>query len=911
MPANNVASNDKVGKLNTNSEHDVDYGVKYIQENVIETAFGPLPGETNDRKREHERRRKFKDKLLAENPGKLIIDSSYIGKDGQPDKQYTNTILVTDQITRWQQCIIEKFSGDYAHKSKELSGGNQLNFKYPNGNKFLSCSFYPMKNKVMVQGSHDDLEEWIQVYRELAETIEVVHGNLDDEADGKANSNDLSAVSQDIQKVRVNQDIQKAGDEAESIVGVSQTIISADSVSIDTAHSSSTAETKADVISDSNSVLNDATIVERQSEAAGDESSETIAADESLLFHSFNETVNTDNIDRIDNINSDNDDSLWTDIVTVHATEKENGAVDNAGKKNVSVKYSKRSSRLSSGSRRKSKIRDSHAVSRIHTRLDAIEGILNGLQGGVMKVVESLQDKTDNMKQLTTDICNSAVDKVNTVVREEARKKPAECLGNKDVVKKLDQMRSLIEKQNGRCLLESIKELKEPLMKVQTDLLQNTDAIHTLGERVAHQETTYSQEAAKIIQAISTQSVHPPTSQETTHSKKSASVIHSQLVHPPKLSIPVSDVRSNASGVAKDRRAPSDEKQNMRETSSGVRETVTAQHIDCSRESSNTALQSETRGREPPNIVRNGSQESTARTVLLVGDSTTKLVDKRHLLRQETISKCRAGTIEDAYHKVSLRSTKEMEKIIFCVGLNDIRNGGKINQVVQDMKCLIDEALYRHPRCFIFICSILPVHSSEMAKQKITSTNSQLKDLEKYHERVHYIDTAAAFLNHDEVWALFEEDGVHPNGKGTMVMMNCIRRKIQQLGQKHSFRNFISKPATPNSLSYADCAARSYGPRRPTSHEADREAAAGERVHNRLDQNFVNTPRKGPQRAPQTAVSSTVPLKDPDVPWRQMYGGYPPWTLPYPYNLPPAQVPTPLYPQFVPEMMMANRLYGY
>jgi hypothetical protein len=52
---------------------------------------------------------------------------------------------------------------------------------------------------------------------------------------------------------------------------------------------------------------------------------------------------------------------------------------------------------------------------------------------------------------------------------------------------------------------------------------------------------------------------------------------------------------------------------------------------------------------------------------------------------------------------------------------------------------------------------------------------------------------------------LFERDNIHPNLKGTMAIVNCIRKKIALSERKQSLRNFISKPATPYSkhVSYA------------------------------------------------------------------------------------------------------------
>jgi lysophospholipase L1-like esterase len=189
------------------------------------------------------------------------------------------------------------------------------------------------------------------------------------------------------------------------------------------------------------------------------------------------------------------------------------------------------------------------------------------------------------------------------------------------------------------------------------------------------------------------------------------------------------------------------------------------------------------------------------RKVLIVGDSTIKSIDKRSLLRQETVSKCRAATILEAHEKIRTGSTHELEKVIFCVGLNDLRNGVEVRHIVNDMKRLIEETLYQHPRCYVYLCSILPARGPDITRDKISSLNLELEQLQKTWERVFYVNTISAFLRHDTPHELFEKDGVHPSRKGSLLMMATIRKKIES--QLATYRQFTSKRATPNTFSYA------------------------------------------------------------------------------------------------------------
>lgn len=54
------------------------YEARQIQPGIFETIFSALPTEDKARKREQERRRKYKEKLMTEHHGALLIDSSYL-----------------------------------------------------------------------------------------------------------------------------------------------------------------------------------------------------------------------------------------------------------------------------------------------------------------------------------------------------------------------------------------------------------------------------------------------------------------------------------------------------------------------------------------------------------------------------------------------------------------------------------------------------------------------------------------------------------------------------------------------------------------------------------------------------------------------------------------------------------------
>ena len=63
--------------------------------------------------------------------------------------------------------VSEKFKDNYTTVNKDLTHCHQILFRNEDDSKFLSFTFYPTKNKLLVQGSHADLLTWINVFREL------------------------------------------------------------------------------------------------------------------------------------------------------------------------------------------------------------------------------------------------------------------------------------------------------------------------------------------------------------------------------------------------------------------------------------------------------------------------------------------------------------------------------------------------------------------------------------------------------------------------------------------------------------------------------------------------------------------------------------------------------------------------
>jgi hypothetical protein len=835
------------------------YQTRVIHHNVIETIFGVLPTGTDERNKETARRRKYKQKVLAENPGKMVVDSSYTSNEGQT---YTNTINVVDDVDWWQAKIQDVFCKEYSKKKKQLVAGYQLVFLDSKGNKFLCFSVYPSKRKIMVQGSDADLRVWINTFRLLSD--ELKNTKADTSLEGEVSVSEMpekhllqdEALTDNAQLESDPEEVSTKDSEAK----VSDNITNAASASVMPEKHSSQDETPTDdaqLESDPEEVCTKASepkvtdnITSAYDGAAAASASKTDVndtienyitsevSDISDVSKSFTQDQGPQLIDQVHSgidTESEDDDSVdnndvtvisntwppWTlpeasslhiistpsyitkiDVgtepgnVTTRKVKKQNAAkkgneafkstkdklkLRRSHRLSLRAKYFDRAEQLSAS--------DSMQIIKLRQRLDALEGILNGLNGGVLKIVDSLNDYKENTERSVSGIGKDITRKITGIIRENASKKMCTCnheytqkqeANHKELMASLKTFGQSVqaltrshhaENQSDKVQHEIRSVIKGPLDRLHQTMSDVNKEIGIIKRSVSSCETAQKKVAEKLEQQIDGKMNEGDNKQSASQNLKKQVVIDS-------------DSDGNESDRSWTFRAPH------------------ARHAEGTRDVHGGAK------KKTPNVVKKAdSVKNSNRRVLLIGDSTTKRIDKRYLLKNQTVSKCRASTTAEAHEKILTGSTQDMDKIIVCVGINDLRQGSSPEQVISEMKSLVQEILYMHPTCYIYICSLLPSKSRDVTKQNITQLNAQLKDLERYSERVYYVDIISTFTSNSAPWELFDEDHLHPSKKGSFVMINCIRRKIQVHDQQKSLQRFISKPATPSTKTYAESVA--------------------------------------------------------------------------------------------------------
>lgn len=432
--------------------------------------------------------------------------------------------------------------------------------------------------------------------------------------------------------------------------------------------------------------------------------------------------------------------------------------------------------------RRHSVRRDSLQTVRIKQLIEGLEGVVTGLQGGVLQLIESVHNYKQDTEQLIAKQTKSLMDKlqtINTRVTSIDLTSP-----EKDVAEKINNLSRKMTDMNqcGNDIQKKYSHFSQDLANVADKLKglnRKVTDLNSCSSDINKKHENIPKDLADIRYAID--GVAQKIDNSTKKTAESLAVIDEKITTQPEMT------RQHDSGTR--RNQVSEASTNSQRPLAGTN-TVTSVRPKTTATNSDTEYQHK----------RDADHRLQERRVLLIGDSTTRLLDKRQVLKEETISKCRAGTIHEAYTKISTGGSHKMSKIVYCVGLNDLRDGKSLHQIENDMKDLVDETVYRHPGSSIYICSILPVKCSQINSSQITSVNKQLRSLEGYNTCVHFIDSHSEFLNYD---GLFEQDGVHPNTRGAAVMVRMIRKKLQY--QRPQPQSWNRRLANPTQMSYAEC----------------------------------------------------------------------------------------------------------
>ena len=142
-----VSPTDRVDSY-TDTEQEFEISGAHFQKiasNIIEICNEDLPADPKERRREQEKRRRYKDKISSEQYESIIVEYSEINSA----KEYTGATLTSRYLTRWEEIISDFYSTKYTVVNKNIPYGKQTMLLNDNEDKVLIFSCYPSTKKTL------------------------------------------------------------------------------------------------------------------------------------------------------------------------------------------------------------------------------------------------------------------------------------------------------------------------------------------------------------------------------------------------------------------------------------------------------------------------------------------------------------------------------------------------------------------------------------------------------------------------------------------------------------------------------------------------------------------------------------------------------------------------------------------
>jgi hypothetical protein len=132
------------------------------------------PDTTITKKAEQDRRKKIKDVIGPRHPDTVLLDSF---SNSSGERQYCDIIIYTEHVIAWQEALCHLYASDtdLLCTLKGVTSGDQLSWHRQSTNSpYVSISFYPSKNKILIQpGDREEgnLIQWIGEFRILKSSV--------------------------------------------------------------------------------------------------------------------------------------------------------------------------------------------------------------------------------------------------------------------------------------------------------------------------------------------------------------------------------------------------------------------------------------------------------------------------------------------------------------------------------------------------------------------------------------------------------------------------------------------------------------------------------------------------------------------------------------------------------------------
>ena len=826
--------------------------IHYIGPYIVETLNSPLPLSPKNRKKEQDKRRRCKEKWALNHKEWLIIESSQTttqDENGKATKSiYHNTLVYTDRINEWRVKINEVFEKQhYVAEHKIVTQGEQTIWRESGGEKFLTFTYYKTKGKIMTHGTHMDIQLWRDIFDILRQKVKTSADTTKispcdngippmDQQDGNI---PLVNNSRNPENSVVNKS--KSPDTDSDPEQIILRIDKNEKTSISTV-------TDDRILSDEKEAENtDITPIINSESQQGKPTNKTIY----MMDDSDDEYASAENyIDKIT-------DKITEKIVTPHVRRKL-----------PSVVASNRVPRLVAR-------RTSIDSTKILERLDTLEGVVTGLQGGIVNVVNSVETFKRNTEKCVNNLIEkteTAINKINQLTNriydEGNGIKNSQISANKVEIEDIDKQ------WNIKGIMPAIDSIRQEIIDIRARMSEFPNRKANMTNKGTDPVALNKTQINKSVQAIP----------EEVTIQKVCDLRNKSKSYPPTMEGPLKPIGNDNKDVIYGNKAD----KNLKGAFYG----------------GNYQTKDYIRTKNPGNRTQLGelyghtNKEQEPRPTLIMGDSSINQIDRRRLLRNQIVSKSKAFTISEAREKIAQGGDLK-ENIIFHLGVNDLRDGESVDNINENIKDLVKETRTVHPESKVYLCSILPIQTSWADTAEVIRVNSYMENIPQFIDNIYYVDIFNTFIQEPNLYTLFEDDGLHPNIQGTIKMAGCIRdavqprRRRQRAPQIREERQYISSDSRAKLDPKMNNGHKVISSKNTTKNESAYHSSDGNQSMNHKE---TSTSKTSPSVKPQSHGDYVVPPVMPVGP--NVWPIYP-FTNVYPSN----GLINPMFQHMVPQMM--------
>ena len=174
----------------------------------------------------------------------------------------------------------------------------------------------------------------------------------------------------------------------------------------------------------------------------------------------------------------------------------------------------------------------------------------------------------------------------------------------------------------------------------------------------------------------------------------------------------------------------------------------------------------------------------TPKDIVFIGNSITNGAEWAELFPQKHVKNrgISGDTSEGVYDRLDPVVKGKPAKIFILIGINDISRGIKVENIVMNMRRIVEKIQTESPKTKIYIQSILPINpdfemfKGHMKPQLIQEINLHYQNIAQEY-KLKYIDIYSHFLEKgtNKMNKIYTNDGLHLLGEGYLLWSEIIK----------------------------------------------------------------------------------------------------------------------------------------